>query len=56
MTTESITDRGTAISTGRKKRNKGTAINDSPKPNVERTKDAIKLMRRINRTVNTKNF
>lgn len=53
ITTDSITDNGTAISTGKKKRNSGTAINDSPKPNVERTKEARKLMRRMNKIVNT---
>ncbi len=52
MTTDSITDKGTAISRGKKRRNNGTAISDSPKPKVERTKDATKLMIRINKTVN----
>ena len=52
MTTDSITDKGTAILTGKKKRNNGTAINDSPKPKVERTKEAIKLMIRMNKIVN----
>ena len=46
MTTESITDKGTATSAGRKKRNNGTATKDSPKPIVDRTKEAIKLIRR----------
>ena len=52
--TDSITDKGTAISTGRKKRKRGTATNASPKPKVERTKEAKKLIIRINKIVNTK--
>src|SRR5690606_3772059 len=47
ITIDIITDNGTAISTGKKRRNSGTAINDSPKPNVDLTNDAIKLMMRI---------
>ena len=53
ITADNMTDKGTAISMGRKKRNKGTAINDSPKPRVDRTKAAIKLMIRISEIVNT---
>lgn len=51
--TDNITDKGTATSTGRKKRKSGTATNASPKPKVDRTKDAKKLMRRINKIVKT---
>jgi len=42
-----MTDKGTATLAGRKKRNKGTAIKDSPKPKVDRTNEATKLMKRI---------
>jgi len=47
MAMDNMTDSGTAISTGRKRRNSGTAIKDSPKPRVDRTKEATKLIRRI---------
>jgi hypothetical protein len=47
MITDNITDKGTAMSTGKKSRNNGTAINDSPKPNVDLTSEAIKLIMRI---------
>src|SRR5690606_5414859 len=53
ITTDSITERGTATSIGRKSTNSGTAINDSPKPKVDRTKEAIKLIIRIKRIVKT---
>jgi len=56
ITPDDITDNGTAISTGRKRRNKGTAINDSPKPSVDRTKEAMKLMIRINKIVNVETY
>jgi hypothetical protein len=52
ITIDSITDRGTATFTGKIKRNKGTAISDSPKPKVDRTSEAIKLMKRINKITN----
>ena len=48
-----MTARGTATSTGKNNRKNGTAINASPKPKVDRTKEAIKLMIRINNTVKT---
>lgn len=51
MTIDIITDNGTAISMGKKSRNKGTAINDSPKPKVDLTSDAKKLMRRMSSMV-----
>lgn len=47
-----MTDKGTAISTGKNRRNNGTAISDSPKPKVDRTKEARKLIIRINVMVN----
>lgn len=49
---DSITDSGTATFTGKIKRNNGTAIRDSPKPKVDRTSEAIKLMKRINTITN----
>jgi hypothetical protein len=49
--TDSITDNGTAISMGKKRRNNGTATKDSPNPNVDLTRDAIKLIRRIREIV-----
>lgn len=48
ITIESITDNGTAISRGKKRRNKGTATKDSPNPNVDLTSVAIKLIIRTN--------
>lgn len=45
---DSITDNGTATSIGKKRRNKGTAIKDSPKPKVDLTSEAKKLIARIN--------
>jgi len=47
MVIEIITDKGTATPTGRKKRNSGTASKESPKPRVDLTSEAIKLMARI---------
>ena len=44
---DNITDKGTAISIGKKRSNSGTAINDSPKPKVDLTREAKKLMMRI---------
>src|SRR5690242_4135555 len=46
ITIDSITDNGTAISTGKKRRNNGTATSDSPKPSVDLTSEAKKLMMR----------
>jgi len=47
ITIDSITDNGTAVVAGRKNRKSGTAINDSPKPRVDLTSAAIKLITRI---------
>jgi hypothetical protein len=44
MNTDKSTDKGTAISMGRKSTSKGTATNASPKPNVDLISVAIKLM------------
>lgn len=41
------TENGTATSIGMKRMSKGTAINDSPKPNVERTNVARKIITKI---------
>jgi len=41
------TERGTAISSGINRMNSGTATKDSPKPKVERTKVAKKLIMKI---------
>lgn len=51
MTAESITESGTAVCGGINSRKSGTAISDSPKPSVDRTKDAKKLMSRTNSMV-----
>lgn len=53
MTIDSITAKGTAISTGKNKRKNGTAISASPKPKVDRTNEAKKLIIRINIIVKT---
>lgn len=42
--TESKADNGTAALAGKIHRNNGTATMDSPKPNVDRTSVAMKLM------------
>jgi len=47
ITIDSITDNGTATSRGRKSKNKGTAIRDSPKPKIDLIREAKKLMVRI---------
>ena len=41
------TESGTACYIGIKNDNMGTAIKDSPNPNVERTRVAMKMMNRI---------
>jgi hypothetical protein len=46
ITIDSMTDNGTAISSGKKRRNNGTANSDSPKPSVDLTSEAKKLMMR----------
>lgn len=53
MTMDNITASGTATSTGKNKRKNGTAINASPKPKVDRTKEAKKLIIRIKTIVKT---
>ena len=47
MMTDKRTESGTATSMGRKRISNGTAINDSPKPRVERTNVATKLINRM---------
>ena len=56
MTIDNMTDSGTATFTGKINRNKGTAMSDSPKPRVDRTSEAIKLMKRMRKMVNTATF
>lgn len=45
--TDMRTERGTAVPRGIKSTKRGTAIRDSPKPSVERTRVAMKLIRII---------
>ncbi|GAA4139150.1 hypothetical protein GCM10022216_16980 [Sphingobacterium kyonggiense] len=53
MIMDNITAKGTATSTGKNSRKNGTAINASPKPKVDRTNEARKLMIRMKITVKT---
>ena len=49
--TESKADNGTAALAGKIHRSNGTATIDSPKPNVDRTSVAMKLMTIIKREI-----
>ena len=54
--TDMRTERGTAVPRGIKSTKRGTATRDSPKPNVERTRVAMKLISIIAMSVKSGHF